>query len=574
MDAASSAVLLASDSVLVPGMGMRRHFFLQVECVVKIALVQTNPIIGAFERNLRQVLHWIGKAKQAGCDLVVFPELTLCGYPPQDLLERSAFLEGHDRVLVDLIKQLEGITCIIGVPERRQGPGKPLYNSAFVLEQNKIAFRARKQLLPTYDVFDETRYFEPGTTSTIFPFHGLHCGLTICEDIWWTSQAYPANPLKDFVIGPVVPDCLINLSASPYHHGKIEERQRIFGQLCRDNNLPLLYVNQVGGQDGLIFDGHSMVITPGGTLRTVAAGFAEDMLLVESEDWSNTGAEPLVDSVADVEQALVLGVRDYLHKTGFRQAVLGLSGGIDSAVTAVIACRALGPENVLCVAMPSPYTSQASIDDARQLAANLGCGFEIISISGTMEAYRASLSPLFAGLAEDTTEQNIQARIRGNLLMALSNKFNRLLLTTGNKSEMAVGYCTLYGDMSGGLAVIADVPKIMVYALAHLFNRDGEVIPERIITRPPTAELKPDQCDQDDLPPYEVLDVVLQAYLEEQKSIEEIVAGGIDTRLVRDIVRRIKLNEYKRKQAPLGIKVTTKAFGPGRRYPVVQGFVE
>ena len=541
---------------------------------MKIALVQTNPIIGAFERNLRQIETWIEKAKQAGCELAVFPELTLCGYPPQDLLERASFLDAHDRALADLIKGLNGITCIIGALERRQGPGKPLYNAAFVLERNKIAFRARKQLLPTYDVFDETRYFEPGTTSTVFPFQGGHYGLTICEDIWWSSESYRANPLAGLTTGPLVPDCLINISASPYYHGKLQVRQQVFGQMCRQNHLPLLYANQVGGQDGLIFDGHSMVMTPAGTLCKAAAGFAEDMLIVDSDDWATTGRVALEDSVADVEAALVLGVRDYLHKTGFRKAVLGLSGGIDSAVTAVIGCRALGPENVLCVAMPSPYTSQQSVDDARRLAENLGCGFEVIGISAAMEAYRASLAPLFAGLAEDATEQNIQARIRGNLLMALSNKFNRLLLSTGNKSEMAVGYCTLYGDMSGGLAVIADVPKGMVYALARLMNREREIIPERIITRPPTAELKPDQCDQDDLPPYDLLDAVLQAYLEEHKSIEEIVAGGVEAQLVRDIVRRINRNEYKRKQAPLGIKVTTKAFGPGRRYPVVQGFAE
>ena len=541
---------------------------------MKVALVQTNPVIGAFERNLRQVSHWIGQARQAGCDLVVFPELTLCGYPPQDLLERPSFLEAHDRSLADLIHNLDGITCIVGVPERRQGPGKPLYNSALVLERGKIAHRARKQLLPTYDVFDETRYFEPGTSSTVFAFKGLQCGLTVCEDIWWSGENYENNPVVELSVGPVVPDCLINISASPYYYGKLEERQRVFANLCRQNNLPLLYANQVGGQDGLIFDGHSMVVTPQGTLHRVAGGFAEEMLVVDSDEWHRRGEASLTDKVGDVEQALVLGVRDYLHKTGFTKAVLGLSGGIDSAVTAVLACKALGPENVLCVAMPSPYTSQHSIDDARALAQNLGCDFQLIGISRAMEAYRESLDPLFAGLDEDATEQNIQARIRGNLLMALSNKFNSLLLTTGNKSEMAVGYCTLYGDMSGGLAVIADVPKIMVYQLARLMNRETEIIPERIITRPPTAELKPDQCDQDDLPPYEVLDVVLQAHLEEHKSIEAIAEGGIDIGLVRDIVRRIKLNEYKRKQAPLGIKVTTKAFGPGRRYPVVQGFVE
>lgn len=542
--------------------------------MVKIALVQTNPIIGAFERNLGQVTQWIDKAKQAGCSLVIFPELTLCGYPPQDLLERSSFLEAHDRALADLITRLDGITCIIGALERRQGPGKPLYNSALVLEQNKIAFRARKQLLPSYDVFDETRYFEPGTISTVFPFQGMHYGLTVCEDIWWNSQLYPNNPLAGLAVGPVVPDLLVNISASPYYYGKLNERRQIFGQMCRQNNMPLVYVNQVGGQDGLVFDGHSMVMTANGSLCRCAPGFVEHMLIVDSDEIDTTGVPPAEETVADVQEALVLGVRDYLHKTGFTQAVLGLSGGIDSAVTAVIGCRALGPENVLCVAMPSPYTSRQSVDDARQLAENLGCDFEVIGISAAMEAYQASLAPLFAGCAEDATEQNIQARIRGNLLMALSNKFNRLLLSTGNKSEMAVGYCTLYGDMSGGLAVIADVPKGMVYALARLINRESEIIPERIILRPPTAELKPNQCDQDDLPPYDVLDAVLQAYLEERKSIAEIAAAGIDAQLVRDIVRRIKINEYKRKQAPLGIKVTTKAFGPGRRYPVVQGFVE
>lgn len=542
--------------------------------MVKIALVQTNPIIGAFERNLLQVNQWIDKAKLAGCDLVIFPELTLCGYPPQDLLERSSFLEAHDRALADLIKGLDGITCIIGALERRHGPGKPLYNSALVLERNTIAFRARKQLLPSYDVFDETRYFEPGTTSTVFPFKGRQYGLTICEDIWWNSQSYPTNPLAGLAVGPIVPDCLINISASPYYFGKLQERQQVFGQMCRQNNMPLVYVNQVGGQDGLIFDGHSMMMTAKGTLCQCASGFAEDMLIVDSGECDAPGMLPAEETIADVQAALVLGVRDYLHKTGFTKAVLGLSGGIDSAVTAVIGCKALGPENVLCVAMPSPYTSQQSIDDARQLAENLGCDFEVISISAVMEAYQSSLASLFAGCTEDTTEQNIQARIRGNLLMALSNKFNRLLLSTGNKSEMAVGYCTLYGDMSGGLAVIADVPKGMVYALARLINQKREIIPERIIVRPPTAELKPNQFDQDDLPPYEVLDAVLQAYLEERKSVDQIAASGIEARLVRDIVRRIKVNEYKRKQAPLGIKVTTKAFGPGRRYPVVQGFVE
>lgn len=547
----------------------------RVLSTVKIALVQTNPIIGDFAQNLQKVLDRVDTARQAGCDLVVFPELTLCGYPPQDLLGRVAFLDAHDQALAELIHHLEGITCILGVLERRSGPGKRLYNSAFVLEKDRILFRARKQQLNSCDVFDETDYFHPAETSTIFPIGDLHCGLTIGEGTWWNRQADPSNSMKDFVLGAVVPDCLINISALPYHSGKLTKRQQVFSRLCRENNLPLLYVNQVGGQDGLVFDGHSMLIDAFGQTRAVARGFGEDMLIVDSEDWHRSGpAQPVEDSIGHVREALVLGVRDYLHKSGFTKAILGLSGGIDSALTAVIACQALGSDKVLCVAMPSPFTSQASVDDARQLAANLGCEFAVIGISEAMAIYRDTLAPFFGGLAEDIAEQNIQARIRGNLLMALSNKFDRLLLSTGNKSEMAVGYCTLYGDMSGGLAVLADVPKTMVYQIAEVINAEREIIPRRSIDRPPTAELKPGQLDQDDLPPYEVLDAVLHAYLEEGNDIAEIAAQGVDEEVVRDIVRRMQRNEYKRKQAPLGIKVTTEAFGPGRRYPLVHAFRE
>ncbi len=542
---------------------------------MKISLVQINPVIGAFDQNLDTVLSWIEKAKDAHCDLVVFPELTLCGYPPQDLLERSSFLLAHDRALEQLIKEVSGIVCVVGVLERRTGPGKPLYNSAFVIDEDRVTYRARKQLLPTYDVFDETRYFEPGNDPTVFPCQGYHFGLSVCEDIWWEQQSYPVNPLNGLLVGGVVPDFLINISASPYYHGKLEERQALFGSLCQENNFPLLYVNQVGGQDGLVFDGHSLVVGPDGKVVASASGFVEDMIVLDTEKWStSSGATAAQDSLEKVNEALVLGVRDYLHKTGFRKAVIGLSGGIDSAVTAAVACKALGPENVLCVAMPSPYTSQASVDDARALCENLHCEFELIGIEPIMKTYHDALASLFDGLAEDVTEQNIQARIRGNLLMALSNKMGGLLLSTGNKSEMAVGYCTLYGDMSGGLAVLSDVPKVMVYKIAGLYNQREEVIPERIITRPPTAELKPDQCDQDDLPSYDILDAILEAYLEEHKNIDQIVAQGFKETVVRDIVRRVTFNEYKRKQAPLGIKVTTKAFGPGRRYPLVQGFSE
>jgi len=587
---------------------------------MKIALAQLNPVIGNFAYNRDRVAERIRQAEQADCDLIIFPELTLCGYPPQDLLERPAFLRAHDETLEELVHSVGEIGVIVGVPEQRQehsqanyqGKGKPLYNSAILLQQGRVLHLVRKQLLPTYDVFDESRYFEPGPPSLPFSFHGLRLGLTICEDIW--PGQYPVDPVASLVQGHDGLDLLINISASPYHHGKLVERNQLLTALCQENSQPLLYVNQVGGQDSLVFDGHSMALNSRGELYAAASGFQEEMVIVDSEELVRdltgnilplmpgvVGANPCVrpcipgrhrglplqhvsktertektlprDSIAQVDKALILGLRDYLHKTGFQQAVIGLSGGIDSAVTAVLAASALSPENVLCVALPSPYTAQMSIDDAAELAGNLGCDFELLPIAPAMGAYSAMLAPLFVGREEDVTEQNLQARIRGNLLMALSNKFGSLLLTTGNKSEMAVGYCTLYGDMSGGLAVLADVPKVMVYELARWMNRAGEVIPERIIIRPPSAELKPDQADQDDLPPYEVLDPILSAYLEEHLSIEDIVARGFSQTTVVDIIRRIRINEHKRKQAPLGLKVTSKAFGYGRRYPIVHGFV-
>ncbi len=539
-----------------------------------IALVQINSTIGDFQGNLGLLLDRLQQAEQAGCALAIFPELALCGYPPQDLLERRDFQQAHDQALDKLIAAVGETGVVIGAVEQRQGPGKPLHNSALLIHQGKVVQRVRKQLLPTYDVFDESRYFEPGSPSLPFSFKGLHFGLTVCEDIWPGSYgSYSHDPVTALLRNGARVDLLINISASPYHHGKLGERQRLFTRLCQRHNLPLLYVNQVGGQDSLIFDGHSAAINRKGNICAVAAGFREDMLLIDTADLlseaDGTCAAP-EDSIAQVEAALILGLRDYLGKTGFSKAVLGLSGGIDSAVTAVLAAQALGPENVLCVALSSPYTAQMSIDDAQALSRNLGCGFEIIPIAGVMEVCQQALAPLFAGLPEDLTEQNIQARIRGNLLMALSNKFGRMLLSTGNKSEMAVGYCTLYGDMSGGLAVLADVPKVMVYELARWINRSGAVIPERIISRPPTAELKPDQTDQDDLPPYEILDPILAAYLEEHCSAEEIVARGFDRAVVQGIIRRIHLNEHKRKQAPLGLKVTSKAFGCGRRWPIAQ----
>jgi NAD+ synthetase len=539
---------------------------------MRIALIQTNPTVGAFERNLALLLDRLKQAEQAGCALAIFPELALCGYPPQDLLERRDFLAAHDRVLEQLAAAVSETGVIVGAVERREGPGKPLHNSALLIHQGKVICRVRKQLLPTYDVFDESRYFEPGGPALPVRFGGLRLGLTVCEDIWQQGQ-YSQDPVTALARTGGRPELLINISASPYHHGKLGERRRLFASLCQRHSLPLLYVNQVGGQDSLIFDGHSAAVNQQGEICAAAAGFREDMLIIDTDELrcAKACAAP-EDSIAQVEAALVLGLRDYLGKTGFRKAVIGLSGGIDSAVTAALAAQALGPENVLGVALPSPYTAQMSIDDAQALSRNLGCGFEVIPIAGTMAAYQAALAPLFAGLAEDVTEQNIQARIRGNLLMALSNKFGGLLLSTGNKSEMAVGYCTLYGDMSGGLAVLADVPKVMVYELASWMNRAGEVIPGRTVTRAPTAELKPDQLDQDDLPPYEVLDPILAAYLEEHCGAEEIAARGFALDTVRGIIRRILRNEHKRKQAALALKVTGKAFGCGRRWPAAQGF--
>jgi len=543
---------------------------------VKIALVQTNPIIGDFAYNGRLISDGIQAAEQAGCNLVIFPELSLCGYPPQDRLERSSFLHAHDRALDELVHSVGDIGVVLGAMEYHRGPGKPLYNSALFIHRQKVIHRARKQLLPTYDVFDESRYFEAGSFSLPFSFEGLTLGLSICEDIWHEAMHYPVDPIASLTRDNKGLDILINISASPYYHGKLAERNRLFASLCQRNNLSLLYVNQTGGQDSLVFDGHSMAVNSRGEVCVKAAGFREDLVIFDSDELQkkcSTVTAP-EDSIAHVQDGLLLGLRDYLHKTGFSRAVIGLSGGIDSAVTAVLATLALGPENVLCVALPSPYTAQMSIDDARELTENLGCDFEVVSIAGIMDACWRSLDHFFSGMAEDVTEQNIQARIRGTLLMALSNKFGNLLLSTGNKSEMAVGYCTLYGDMSGGLAVLADVPKVMVYELARWLNREGEIIPDRIITRPPTAELKPDQCDQDDLPPYQVLDPILAAYLEEHLGVDEIVARGFDRHVVQDIIRRIRINEHKRKQAPLGLKVTSKAFGHGRRYPIVQGFKE
>ena len=572
---------------------------------MKIALVQINPIVGDFSYNCKKIISWSNRAREKGCDIAVFSELALCGYPPQDLLERPAFLADHNKALQDIIKGISGIGIICGHLEKHTGDtGKPLHNSAGFIENGRVVFTAQKRLLPTYDVFDEARYFEPGGRSQSLQYKGMTLGITVCEDIWndkgsFPQKLYATDPIYDLVSdlqdegGQL--DLLINISASPFQIDKEKVKQEIFTRVCRNNNVPLVYVNQVGGQDSLLFDGWSMAMDSSGKVIARAERFKEDMVVLDTDTWQGElhvehaselqGTEPSHGESADSSQetasvydALVMGVRDYVQKCGFSKGVLGLSGGIDSAVTCAIACEAIGEKNVLGVAMPSPYTSGRSVEDAKQLASNLGCLFEVIAISPLLAIFKESLQDVFASLENnasgktDVTEQNIQARIRGNLLMALSNKKGSLLLSTGNKSEMAVGYCTLYGDMSGGLAVISDVPKLLVYKLARYINRQREIIPQSIIERPPSAELAPDQLDQDDLPPYDILDAILKAYLEENLSICEMISLGFERQVVQDVVRRIRVNEYKRKQAPLGLKVSSKAFGYGRRYPTAQNY--
>ncbi len=548
---------------------------------MKIALIQINPIIGDFKHNCHKIVERANIAYDRGCELAIFPEMVVSGYPPQDLLERSSFIDDQDTAIQEMYRQLPPIAILFGRFEKNlSGNGKPLYNSAIVVRDSEIIHRTRKQLLPTYDVFDEKRYFEPGPQAELCRLGSCTLAITVCEDIWHDEVGeYEREPLQDLFdqagAEGVSIDAIVNISASPFQRGKQKLRKQMMTSICRRFQTPLLYVNQVGGQDSLLFDGASMLLDKTGKSSGWAHQFTEDMILIDSKSWSgDQHGEQEPEELRSIHDALVMGIKDYTAKCSFTSAVLGSSGGIDSALTAVLACRALGPENVLTVALPSPYSSDASLEDARQLAHNLGCHFETIPINDLFKTFTSSLGSLFAGREEDLTEQNIQARIRGNLLMALSNKFGHILLTTGNKSEMAVGYCTLYGDMSGGLAVISDVPKQLVYELSNFINREQEIIPDRIITKAPTAELKPDQCDQDDLPPYEILDQILELHMEQDHSLKEIVTQGFDESVVRDVLNRIRINEYKRKQAPMGLKVTSKAFGYGRRYPNVQNYRE
>ncbi|MFC1580259.1 NAD+ synthase [Thermodesulfobacteriota bacterium] len=542
---------------------------------MKIALCQINPIIGDFHYNTALIKTDIEKAKSRGCQLAVFPEMSLLGYPPKDLVERPAFVSQNLRELKALASGIEGISVLCGyVDENPLKTGRTLVNAVALIRDGKIAATGGKRLLPTYDVFDEARYFEPSGESLVFEIEAARIGVTICEDIWNVGDIegvpkYALDPVQDLAQKGI--DILVNISSSPYTIGKKEVRKQILEKLSTRYDLPALFCNQVGGNDDLLFDGSSMVMDRSGRLVLLAGAFEPDLLVWDSNGEYREIADPWPPEDASILKGLVMGTHDYASKCGFNKLLVGLSGGIDSSLVAVIAQQAMGPDNVMGVSMPSPYTSKMSREDARKLAENLGIHFQEIPITKIFDQYKGSLTEAFVGMKEDETEENLQARIRGSLLMALSNKFNSLLLSTGNKSEIAMGYCTLYGDMCGGLSVISDLPKTLCYRLAKYINRDREIIPNRVLTRPPSAELKPDQTDQDTLPPYEILDQILEAAVENNLGFEDILAMGHDPDVVRDVLGRLVMNEYKRRQASTGLKISTKAFGYGRRYPIARG---
>jgi NAD+ synthase (glutamine-hydrolysing) len=541
---------------------------------VKIALAQIDPTIGDFSGNLSKIIDVSRRAAAMGARLAVFSELAICGYPPADFLEKPSFLarcRSAVQELADATSDLPtAVVAGVALPANGAG-GKRAVNAAVLLDKGKILLEQHKRLLPFYDVFDEQRYFAPARSQQVVELDGVRLAISICEDAWndknfWPRRLYSIDPMEELMAQK--PDLHVNLSSSPFWHGKRELRREMLAAIARRDRIPVVISNQVGGNDSLIFDGSSQVLSPSGDLIAQAASWKEDLVVVDPFTASPVAIPESNDTEAAWE-ALVMGTRDYVRKCGFSKALVALSGGIDSALVAAIAAAALGPENVMTVGMPSPYSSQGSIDDSRKLAANLGVSYELISISGLFGEFRHALDPLFAGRQPDLTEENIQSRVRGTLMMALSNKFGALVLTTGNKSEMAVGYCTLYGDMVGALAVIGDLIKTRVYDVCRWLNREREVIPAAIIDKPPSAELRPDQRDTDSLPPYEVLDPILEGYVERYESPEQIAqANGFSIDLVKQVVRLVERSEYKRQQAAPVLKVTAKSFGMGRRFPI------
>jgi NAD+ synthase (glutamine-hydrolysing) len=545
---------------------------------VKIALGQINPTVGDFSGNAAKIIQFAQEARTAGAGLILFPELSVCGYPPRDLVERPSFVARNRTTVERIAAETNGIAVICGlVTAAEADSGKKVMNSAALLRDGRIEFIQSKMLLPTYDVFDEMRNFAPAKSQQLFKFCGNQMALTICEDAWndkrfWNRRLYGVDPVEELVRAGG--NFVLNISASPFWMGKRELRRDMLAAIARNQKVPVAMVNQVGGNDSLVFDGSSLVIAPNGEVIAQAKSFEEDIVYFDSLKFDSanlTGEmhEQIAGEEASVYEALVLGTRDYVDKCGFQRAIIGLSGGIDSALTASIAVDALGPENVIGVGMPGPYSSKGSIDDARELAARLKIRFELLSIDKIYEAVRRTLEPVFAGRPPDVTEENIQSRARGLLLMSMSNKLGALVLSTGNKSELAVGYCTLYGDMVGGLAVISDVPKTLVYRLSAYVNSRRTVIPAATIEKPPSAELRPDQKDSDSLPPYDVLDAILEDYVEDSLSAEEIAGRhNLDSDLVRRVIRMVERSEYKRQQAAPGIKISAKAFGYGRRFPI------
>ena len=540
---------------------------------MKVALGQINPTVGDFSGNAGKIIDYARRAQSHGAGLILFPELAVCGYPPRDLVERSSFVARNRETVDRIAAETPGIAVICGlVTPADSAAGKSVMNSAALLMDGKVAFLQSKMLLPTYDVFDEMRNFAPAKSQELFDFCGNRMALTICEDAWndkqfWNKRLYTFDPVEALMRAGG--NFVLNISASPFWMGKRELRRDMLATIARNYKVPVAMVNQVGGNDSLVFDGSSLVLNAEGKVVAQGRSFEEDLIYFDSKTSTGEVREQVAGEEASVYAALVLGTRDYMHKCGFQNSIVGLSGGIDSALTAAIATEAVGPENVLGIGMPGPFSSEGSIEDARALAQNLGIRFELLPINHVFEAYRQILQEVFAGRKEDVTEENLQSRARGTLLMALSNKLSAIVLSTGNKSELGVGYCTLYGDMVGGLAVISDVPKTLVYRLSHYVNSRRPVIPPATLEKPPSAELRPNQKDTDTLPPYEVIDAVLEDYVEDSHPPERIAADhGFDVAIVRRVIGMVDRAEYKRQQAAPGIKISAKAFGYGRRLPI------